>query len=77
MSGTVAEEEGTKTEIYGPGLKQLSKERAQFVKSQLTKYGVDSSRLTAIGQGGTQPIVDRTDKANNWKNRRVEFILIK
>ena len=77
MSGTAAEEEGTNVALYGPGLKQLSKERADFVRKQLVKYGVSSSRLSAVGMGGTQPIVDRTDKANNWKNRRVEFILIK
>ena len=77
MSGTAAEEEGTNVALYGPGLKQLSKERADFVRKQLIKYGVDSSRLSAVGQGGSQPIVDRTDKANNWKNRRVEFILNK
>jgi len=27
--------------------------------------------------GGTKPVVERADRENWWKNRRVEFILIK
>jgi len=27
--------------------------------------------------GGSRPVVDPKDKDNNWKNRRVEFILEK
>ena len=41
------------------------------------KNGVDSARLTAVGRGGSQPVVARSDKDNWWKNRRVEFILNK
>jgi len=76
ISGTEAEE-NQDTAQYGKALKPLSKERAEFVKDQLKKNGVDASRLTAVGRGGSQPVVARSDKDNWWKNRRVEFILNK
>ncbi len=55
----------------------LSEARAAAVREMLIKYGVDGARLTTIGVGGRQPVVSRDDKANWWKNRRVEFILNK
>ena len=76
VSGTEAEETQD-TVQYGKALKPLSQERAEFVKEQLKKNGVDSARLTAVGRGGSQPVVARSDKDNWWKNRRVEFILNK
>lgn len=62
---------------WGPALIPLSQARAEFVKSYLTKRGVASSRLLTEGKGGTKPVADWKDKNNNWKNRRVEFILQK
>ena len=56
---------------------QISLEMRRRVKEQLKKNGVDSARLTAVGRGGSQPVVARSDKDNWWKNRRVEFILNK
>lgn len=76
VSGTETEENQDTTQ-YGKALKPLSQERADFVKNELKKHGVDSSRLTAVGRGGSQPVVARSDKDNWWKNRRVEFILNK
>jgi len=55
----------------------LSKKRADYVKDYLKKNGVDGSRLSTEGKGGTRPVVSRSDKDNWWKNRRVEFILNK
>ncbi len=78
ISGT--EEEETSTVVNGQAnipLEPLSKERADYVKSRLVKYGVSSSRLSTVGRGGRQPVVSRTDRDNWWKNRRVEFILEK
>lgn len=75
VTGTEAEETST---AYGNiPLEPLSQARADFVVARLKKYGVSSDRLTAIGRGGRQPVVAREDKANWWKNRRVEFILHK
>jgi outer membrane protein OmpA-like peptidoglycan-associated protein len=38
---------------------------------------VNRNRLSAIGMGGKRPVVRYEDHDNWWKNRRVEFILIK
>jgi outer membrane protein OmpA-like peptidoglycan-associated protein len=40
-------------------------------------YGVSRSRLSPTGQGGTKNVADSQDPNNNWKNRRVEFLLVK
>jgi outer membrane protein OmpA-like peptidoglycan-associated protein len=56
-------------------LKRLSLARAQSVKDTLVGLGLDPDRVTTAGRGASQPLVPDTDKANNWKNRRVEFLL--
>lgn len=76
ISGTETEET-TDTNMYGKALVPLSEARANYVKDALSKFGVDSARLTTVGIGGRQPVVAREDKDNWWKNRRVEFILNK
>jgi outer membrane protein OmpA-like peptidoglycan-associated protein len=68
------EEEGSRQE---KGLKPLSEERAQAVVDYLVSLGIDPSRLTASGVGSERTLVDYTDTDNWWKNRRVEFILLK
>ncbi len=55
----------------------LSKARAEAVKKALVALGLPSSRITTEGIGGRQPVVPHSDTENRWKNRRVEFILIK
>jgi outer membrane protein OmpA-like peptidoglycan-associated protein len=58
-------------------LRPLSLSRAQAVIDQLVGYGVSRSRLSAVGKGGTRTVASPQDEDNRWKNRRVEFILIK
>jgi len=58
-------------------LQPLSLARAQTVIENLVSYGVSRNRLSPIGRGGTRPVANARDQDNNWKNRRVEFILIK
>ncbi|HOX48652.1 MAG TPA: FlgD immunoglobulin-like domain containing protein [Spirochaetales bacterium] len=55
----------------------LSTGRAELVRDLLVKYGVDAKRLSVRGLGSSAPVVDFKDADNRWKNRRVEFILIK
>ena len=62
---------------WGRASMPLSKERADAIKAYLTKRGVNASALSTEGMGGTKPVVNPKDKDNNWKNRRVEFILQK
>ena len=74
------EEEETATVLNGQPnipLVPLSKDRAEYVKSRLVKYGVNESRLTTDGKGGRYPVAPSTDRNVSWKNRRVEFILQK
>jgi outer membrane protein OmpA-like peptidoglycan-associated protein len=58
-------------------LQPLSEKRAQAVVDYLALLGVNSERLTAFGIGGARTIVPYDDKDNWWKNRRVEFILVR
>jgi outer membrane protein OmpA-like peptidoglycan-associated protein/flagellar hook assembly protein FlgD len=55
----------------------LSLGRAELVKQLLIDDGVDPKRLSTKGMGSSDPVVDFGDSLNRWKNRRVEFILIK
>jgi outer membrane protein OmpA-like peptidoglycan-associated protein len=43
----------------------------------LIQRGIDSSILESEGLGGANPIAAWEDRANWWKNRRVEFIVTK
>ncbi len=55
----------------------LSKARADSIKQALVQRGIDANRITTVGKGGVNPIVPFSDLQNRWKDRRVEFILIK
>jgi outer membrane protein OmpA-like peptidoglycan-associated protein len=55
----------------------LSKARAEAVKDALVELGIDKNRITTEGLGGSRPLVPHSDEENRWKNRRVEFILVK
>jgi flagellar hook assembly protein FlgD/outer membrane protein OmpA-like peptidoglycan-associated protein len=55
----------------------LSEKRAHMVVDILVKNGVTRSRLASTGVGGKRTVAEWNDENNRWKNRRVEFILIK
>jgi OmpA-OmpF porin, OOP family len=51
----------------------LSEKRARSVRQYLiNKFGIDGSRLTAVGYGENRPIADNKTKEGRQKNRRVE-----
>ena len=56
---------------------KLSQQRAQAVVDCLVKeFGVDSSLLTAVGYGESNPIADNATSGGRAENRRVELISI-
>jgi flagellar motor protein MotB len=55
----------------------LTEMRCEAVKKVLVALGVDASRITTKGMGGSEPLVPHSDLENRWINRRVEFFLIK
>ncbi|MCR4954841.1 MAG: OmpA family protein [Treponema sp.] len=55
----------------------LSQERADFIIKELIARGIEPNKLSAVGKGGANPIAARKDRANWWKNRRIEFIIKK
>lgn len=55
----------------------LSQARADVVKQELIKRGVDSDRLNSVGLGGAEPAVPHSDLENRWKNNRIQLVLLK
>jgi OOP family OmpA-OmpF porin len=55
---------------------ELSQQRAEAVKDELVKLGVDASRLTTKGYGDTKPIDSNDTPEGKANNRRVEFVKI-
>ena len=53
----------------------LSLWRAEYVKKELIKRGIDKDKIKTVGMGGANPIAGPNDRSNWWKNRRVEFVI--
>lgn len=52
----------------------LSQERANAVKLQMVKSGIDAGRLTTKGYGSSRPVEKNELAENKARNRRVEFV---
>ncbi len=52
----------------------LSKQRAETVKKELIKSGIDVNRLSSEGFGQNNPIADNNTEEGKSQNRRVELI---
>src|SRR5699024_5159465 len=55
---------------------KLAKERADAVKAQMVKMGVEPSRLFTKGFGSQKPVEDNDTAENKARNRRVEFLKV-
>lgn len=56
---------------------KLSERRADAVKNELVKDGVDASRLSSVGMGESQPVADNATEEGRAENRRIEANLFK
>jgi outer membrane protein OmpA-like peptidoglycan-associated protein len=56
---------------------ELSKKRADVVRSYLVRRGVDGARVETVGFGQEKPMADNRTESGRAQNRRVEFILVK
>lgn len=54
---------------------ELSRERADAVRSYLVAHGVAADRITAQGFGPTQPVADNASPEGRADNRRVEIVI--
>jgi outer membrane protein OmpA-like peptidoglycan-associated protein len=53
----------------------LSQERAEAVVQNLTRIGVGSAKLAAVGYGATKPADSNATPEGRAKNRRIEFLV--
>lgn len=53
--------------------KNLSQERADFIRGVLISKGVAADRITAIGYGQSQPIASNSSASGRQKNRRIDI----
>ena len=50
----------------------LSKKRAEAIKNyMISEFGIDASRLSAVGYGPDQPVSDNGTREGRAENRRV------
>jgi outer membrane protein OmpA-like peptidoglycan-associated protein len=54
---------------------ELSASRANTIKTHLIDLNIDPARITTLGLGETDPIMDNETEAWQSKNRRVEVII--
>ncbi len=55
---------------------QLSRDRANSVRTELVAGGVDASKITAEGFGESRPVATNDTPAGRQQNRRVEIVIV-
>jgi outer membrane protein OmpA-like peptidoglycan-associated protein len=67
------------TDLHGTGEynNRLSLQRAEAVKSYLTRRGLDPNRIKIFGAGKSRPVVNRVGTGFDELNRRTEFRISK
>jgi len=56
---------------------QLSQQRADAVRDYLVRQGVDASALVTKGYGDTRPLATNDTDEGRFRNRRIEFSVVK
>lgn len=56
---------------------QLSQQRADAVRDYLVRQGADASALVTKGYGDTRPIASNDTEEGKFRNRRIEFSVMK
>lgn len=66
------------TDNLGPAerLLKLSLARAEAVRDYLVEKGVEATRLSCKGYGGSEPLAPNNSRDNQQRNRRVEFEIL-
>jgi len=54
---------------------KLSQERADAVADYLISLGLANERVSTVGKGDTEPVVENDSEEGRARNRRVEFII--
>lgn len=55
---------------------RLSKGRAEAVKQEMVKRGIDPNRIETDGKGMDEPVADNSTEEGRQQNRRVELIVL-
>jgi outer membrane protein OmpA-like peptidoglycan-associated protein len=77
-SGTLIEIDGNTDNTGDPASNLvLSQQRANAVRVYLVQQGVDSSTLAARGNGDTKPVASNDTEEGRFRNRRIEFIVLR
>ena len=53
--------------------KDLSQQRADYIRNVLISKGIAADRITAVGYGQSQPIESNSSRAGRQKNRRIDI----
>lgn len=56
---------------------RLSERRANAVRTELIRRGIQPERIQAIGFGSSQPIADNRTPEGRALNRRTEFVILR